>query len=178
MAIKKLYLFVEGNDDVLFFNEIIKPLLYNRFNDIEIIQYAQMKKSKVDLFLVSIQTLNFDYLITADYDFAESVNDKKRLIKHRFEFADVRKIVIVITEIESWFLAGLTQERTEELNLHYLEHTDNLTKEKFNDFFARKFHSRIDFMLEIVKSYSIEEACRRNKSFNYFYTKYLAESPE
>ena len=34
---RKLYVFVEGNDDELFFKTVIVPVLKSKYNDIEII---------------------------------------------------------------------------------------------------------------------------------------------
>ena len=49
-----------------------------------------------------------------------------------------------------------------------LASTDELTKEDFNRLIPRRFDSRIDFMFEILKSFSIETAARRNNSFDFF----------
>lgn len=169
MALRKLYIFVEGNDDAMFFKGVIVPFFKKKYDDVEIVQYAQMKKARVDLFLTSIKTLRFDYFITADIDLAPSVAEKKRTIKHRFDCADMDNIIIVVAEIESWFLAGLSEEALEKFNLPFLDRTDFVTKEEFNDYYLHRFKSRIDFMQEILKNYSVEAAMKRNASFSYFF---------
>lgn len=173
MAFKKLYIFVEGNDDELFFRRVIGPEFINYYDDIEIIQYAQQKKAKIDLLLLSINTLKFDYIVISDIDSAESTGAKKRIIKNRFELVSLDNIIIVITEIESWFLAGLPPEVADYLGLDIIDKTDEITKEDFNTYYIKTYRSRIDFMQEVLKHFSIDIARRRNKSFDFFCQKFF-----
>ena len=54
-----------------------------------------------------------------------------------------------------------------------------MTKEDFNARIPKKFDSRIDFMFEILKSFSIETAARKNQSFHFFVNRYkVYENPE
>ncbi len=78
MKLSKLYIFVEGNDDERFFKHVIVPLMYKKYNDVEIFKYAQWKKEKVNNFINSIKTLQFDYIFTADLDDEPTVGSKKR----------------------------------------------------------------------------------------------------
>ncbi|MCK5741950.1 MAG: hypothetical protein KAH48_07025, partial [Chlorobi bacterium] len=108
MKLKKIYIFVEGNDDERFFKSAIAPKLLEKYDDVEIIKYRQWRKEKVNLFLLSIQTLGFDYIFTADMDFEHSVNKKKQSIQKVYTNAALSSIEIVIVEIESWYMAGLS----------------------------------------------------------------------
>lgn len=44
----------------------------------------------------------------ADIDQERSVRDKKQILFYRFSDIDGRSIVVVVREIESWYLAGIT----------------------------------------------------------------------
>jgi hypothetical protein len=79
----------------------------------------------------------------------------------------------VIKEIESWYLAGLTDESIQKFKIRSFKTTDDITKEKFDNSIPKKFDSRIDFMLEILRYFSIEIANQKNKSFKYFDDKYF-----
>ncbi len=173
MSLKKIYIFVEGNDDEMFFRNVFAPKFLKIYDDIEIIQFAQQKKSKIDLFLLSINTLKFDYILATDIDSAESIGSKKRLLKNRFELVSLDNIVVVITEIESWFLAGLPSEVAVNLGLDVIEKTDEITKEDFNTYYIKTYRSRIDFMQEVLKHFSCDLARKRNKSFDFFYRKFF-----
>ena len=176
---KRLFILVEGEDDVRFFGRTIKPLLMPRYDSVEIIPYACIKREKVNKFIKSITLMKNDYIFVADIDAEYSVRDKKQILYYRFSNVDGGSIVIVIREIESWYYAGITGELAQELGIEYLADTDDLTKEDFNARIPRKFDSRIDFMFEILKSFSLEIAARKNKSFHYFVSRYrIYANPE
>lgn len=82
----------------------------------------------------------------------------------------------MIKEIESWYLAGLDAQACKEFNIHNVPETDSITKEQFDALIPEKFISRIDFMLEILKVFSIESAKQKNMSFKYFIMKYDCET--
>ncbi|MPN26383.1 hypothetical protein SDC9_173807 [bioreactor metagenome] len=158
---------------MLFIQTVANPLLLNYYNDVEIIQYAQMKRQKANKYLESIITLGFDYLILADIDEEASVKQKKNKIKARFDEAAFNNMVIVIAEIESWFVAGIPTELLNKWGIKNFERTELLVKEEFNQLYGSKFRSRIDFMQEILKYYSIDTAIEKNVSFNFFYKSFL-----
>jgi hypothetical protein len=176
---KRLFIMVEGEDDVRFFGRTIKPLLLPRYDSVEIIPYACIKRDKVNRFLKSIVLMKSDYIFVADIDTEYSVRDKKQILYYRFSDIDGGSIVIVIREIESWYYAGITGELAQELGVEELATTDELTKEDFNARIPKKFDSRIDFMFEILKSFSIGTAARKNHSFQYFIHRYrIYPNPE
>ncbi len=168
MKYNKLYIFVEGNDDELFFRKIILPLFLKHYSDVEIFKYAQWKHQKVELFLQSIITLDYDYIFTADIDMLDSVKGKKQVIRHKFGNLDNNKIAIVIKEIESWYLAGCTNEMSSILNIRVPSTTNDITKEDFNAICHQTYRSRIDFMFELLKVFNYSTAEERNDSFRFF----------
>jgi hypothetical protein len=170
---KRLFIMVEGEDDIRFFGRIIKPLLAPSYHSVEIIPYASIKREKVNKFLKSVTLMNNDYIFVADIDQERSVRDKKQILYYRFSDVDGRSIVVVIREIESWYMAGLSFDAAQELGVVDLPDTDNLTKEDFNALIPQQFDSRIDFMFEILKSFSPETAVKKNASFRFFVSRYL-----
>jgi hypothetical protein len=174
----RIFILVEGEDDVRFFGRIIKPLLINRYDAVEIIPYASIKRTKVDNFLKSIRLMNSDYIFVADIDAEQSVRDKKQVLYSHFSHIDGGSIIVVIKEIESWYYAGLTPESVQDLEVPNLPLTDDLTKEDFNRLIPRKYDSRIDFMFEILKYFSIDSARKKNHSFRFFIERYHLEDPE
>jgi hypothetical protein len=171
---KRLFILVEGEDDIRFFGRVIKPLLAPSYHSVEIIPYACIKREKVNKFLKSVVLMNNDYIFVADIDQERSVRDKKQILYYRFSDIDGRSIVIVIREIESWYLAGLSFDASQEVGIADLPSTDQITKEDFNALIPAQFDSRIDFMFEILKSFSLETAVKKNTSFRFFVTRYLA----
>jgi len=176
---RRLFILVEGQDDVRFFGRIVKPLLAPRYDSVEILAYACTKRDKVNRFLQSVSQMKNDYIFVADIDFEHSVRDKKQILYYRFNSIDGKSIVIVIKEIESWYYAGISGNLARELGVSDTSSTDDLTKEDFNRLIPRRFDSRIDFMFEILKSFSMETAARKNHSFDFFTSRYnLQQLPE
>jgi hypothetical protein len=172
---KRLFILVEGGDDVRFFGRVVKPLLVPHYDSVEIIPYACIKRVKVNNFLKSVRMMDNDYIFVADIDAERSVRDKKQILYYRFSHIDGGSIVVVIREIESWYFAGLTDESAKNLGVILPSTTDNLTKEDFNALIPERFDSRIDFMFEILKTFSIGTAMRKNHSFNFFSHRYHLE---
>jgi len=173
----RIFILVEGEDDVRFFGRIIKPLFISLYDSVEIIPYACIKRTKIDNFLKSIRLMKNDYIFVADIDTEQSVRDKKQVLYSHFSHIDGGSIIVVIKEIESWYYAGLTMESVQDLEAPNLALTDDLTKEDFNRLIPVKFDSRIDFMFEILKYFSIDTARKKNHSFRFFVERYHLEDP-
>jgi hypothetical protein len=170
MPQKKLYIFVEGIDDFLFINDVFKSIALKKYDDIEIIQYAQMKRVKVNKYIETIKKMGFDYFVLADIDQEASIKNKRIIIKNRFSEVDYLNIIVVIAEIESWYLAGISKEQSIKWGIHNFERTDIIVKEEFNKVYWCKFHNRIDFMQEIRNHYDISVGVTKNESLKYFYS--------
>jgi len=174
---KRLFILVEGEDDIRFFGRIIKPLFVPRYDSVEILPYATIKRVKVNNFIKSLVQMKNDYIFVADIDRERSVRDKKQLLYHWYSNINGSNIVVVIMEIESWYYAGLPPETLQRFGLPPRPSTDELTKEGFNDLIPLSFDSRIDFMFEILKSFSPATAARHNSSFKFFFERYHLEDP-
>ena len=171
MPYKQLWVIVEGNDDEKFF-EKIKPLLEKKYDSVQIWKYAQEPPKRIKNFLKSIKAMNSDYFFFRDINNSPCVTAKKKKLKKEYKKTiDVDNIIILIKEIESWYLSGLDAKKSKELKIRTFRNTDNITKEKFNGLIPKKFDSRIDFMAEILKRFSVETAKRKNRSFDYFMAK-------
>lgn len=169
---KRLFIWVEGDDDERFFRRILSSKLQEKYDTVEIRKYATMKKEKFDSFIESIKAIGADYIYVTDINDCPCITAKKEETLNIFRNIDKDKIIVVIKEIESWYLAGLNNEKCRKFSIRNLDNTDNVTKENFNALIPKKFTSRIDFMLEILKVFSIEVAKQKNNSFRYFVEKH------
>ena len=61
-------------------------------------------------------------------------------------------------EIESWYLAGISNSIANSIRIRYHCTTNDVTKERFNELIPSSFTSRIDFMNELLKHYDFETA--------------------
>ncbi len=170
-----LYIFVEGDDDERFFREILLPILKKKYDDVKIVKYAQKPKKfeYIEKFIKSIVSMKGDYMYVTDIDHYPCVTAKKQEIQNNLKNIDVNKVLVVIKEIESWYISGLNNSSVKKLGIkQILKTTENVTKEQFDSLIPQKFHSRLDFMREVLKNFSVEIAKQKNKSFMYFIEKY------
>lgn len=169
-----LYIWVEGSTDKLLFEKIQDAFL-KKYRSVKYIQYASLPKKKRIKFLNGIMNLNADYIYFTDIDDSPSVMSKINEVRRILEYIDSKRVVIVISEIESWYLAGLTDEIARKTGISVKYTRNNATKEEFNRFIPRTYRSRISFMKFIMKHFSIITAAEKNKSFKYFYENFLKQ---
>jgi len=172
MRHKRLFLLIEGDDDQRFFETVIKPRFEKKYSSVAIWKYAQQKRKKVGAFLRSIKSMGADYVYSSDINRSPCVMHKKQEIQGRLKTIDSDKIVVLIQEIESWYLAGLDTAASKRLGIPTYKTTNDLTKEDFDDLIPSGFDSRIDFMVEILKCFSTETAGQKNRSFDYLLKKH------
>ncbi|HTY15952.1 MAG TPA: hypothetical protein VMC42_09625 [Methanoregulaceae archaeon] len=178
MEKKRLFIFLEGTDDVRFFEHVVRPRFLHAYASVELVTYACMKSIKVDRFIRGITAMNNDYIIVADIDQEPGVAAKKKVIMSRFIEADYNRIMVIIMEIESWYVAGLDRTAAMDLGLRDHETTDFVTKEVFNRWVPPKYPSRIAFMIDILTRFSLTVAKKKNKSFGYFLKHFLIANPD
>jgi hypothetical protein len=172
MKERRLFILVEGNDDERFFSRIIKPFFAGEYGSVEIVMCACMKNEKVYSFVRSIIEMGHDFILCADIDREPSVRAKKSVLNERYGLFENNHMVIIIREIESWYLAGLDERAQHRLGIRQYESTNHITKEIFNGMIPRHYTSRIAFMGDIIGLFSPHAARERNRSFAYFCQKY------
>ena len=172
MKERRLFIFVEGNDDERFFSRIVKPIFTDVYTSVEIVMYACMKNEKVYKFVRSIIEMEHDFIICADIDQEPSVRAKKSVLNERYGLFENDHMIIIIREIESWYLAGLDERAQHRLGIRYFRGTNHITKEIFNSMIPRHYTSRIAFMGDVIGVFSLLVARENNRSFAYFCQKY------
>ncbi|MDD1673728.1 MAG: hypothetical protein LUP99_04890 [Methanomicrobiales archaeon] len=132
-------------------------------------KYAREKRTRTLKFIMSLRRMGVDFIFVRDIDTATSVGAKKREIRENYEHSIPDQIiVIVVMEIESWYMAGPDPDYLSYLGIRSDdESTDNLTKEAFNRLIPPPM-SRIEFLNELMEHYLIERGTSRNTSFRYF----------
>jgi len=189
MIMRRLSIFVEGAIEKLFFDRILRPELENKYNYIEIIEYSQEKRKweYINDFIKSIKSTDcgykkidpnwaYDYIFIADIDNSPCKTAKKEELRRKIPNLEQNKIIIVVKEIESWYLAGLDEKACKKLKIKCFENTDNITKEDLKRIYANLFgipYESIEsipreFYLDIIENYDIGIAKKKNKTFEYF----------
>ncbi len=175
MCNKQLFIFLEGNDDERFFENVVMPLFQERYSMIRFWKYSQRKPSKVANFIRSIRAMNADYIFARDLNSDPCITSKKGQITKKFNLLAEEKIIIVAKEIESWYLAGMDEKTSKKLSIRKkIQSTDTITKEDFNRLIPKNM-PRIEFMRKILENYDIEIGKKKNSSFEYFLNKWINE---
>lgn len=187
LSYRTLYILVEGRDDERFFERVIGPIFEETYNHVQCWQYSQQEEGKVNSYLYSIRAMQAagaaDLIIVADLDESPCVTDRKERTLSRFRSLSIGndrltgvrlapRVLIVCREIESWYLAGLTDNDCRKLGIpRIFKNTDHLSKEQFLGLMPERFGSKTEFMLEILQVFDHETARSRNRSFRYFMQK-------
>ena len=170
---KRLVVWVEGDRDRRFFEAVVTPRL-SRAHDIVLVKpYRHLERAITNQRLRSMSQEGFDRLFVADLNAAPCVTSRKSKLKEHYTELRDEEIIVVSKEIESWYLAGLTTEGAAALKVKCPASTDQLTKEECDRIRPSRFDVQLDFLLELLRSFDLGTACRRNQSFAYFYRKFL-----
>jgi hypothetical protein len=168
-----LHVFLEGDDDERFIKRIIYPLLINRHAIVKIIKYSREEIIKINKYVHTInQVESWDYVFLTDIDLVTCIANKKQYIGEKYSSLDPSKIIIVVKEIEGWYLAGINDKFRRSVKIKGFRETNGLTKESFRALIPRKY-TRLQFLLELLEYYSLPMAIEKNRSLLYFYNKYL-----
>lgn len=175
MAFSQLFVWVEGPDDQRFVEAILRAELEIHYNLVQVIPYAGMKKEKITKFIESIRAIPYaSYVFLADKNDSPCISAKKQKLTTKIKSLQTGRIALAIREIESWYLAGLTASGHLQLGIAEMASTDHVDKEKFDRLRTKGFESRIDWMVEMLRHYSLPQAAQRNSSLRYFVSKFLS----
>jgi len=181
MPYRLLWVVLEGDDDLDFYQYVLEPLLRDKtyWDWIKPWRYAGETLEDRGNFINSVNAMEADYMILCDINTHPCKTSKKdRLKQHDFDGRIVEdKIIVVIKEIESWYLAGLDNRSMSKVgirkrDLRRLQTTDGITKEDFDDLIPHD-KTRKEFKLDILENYNVDVSKRKNESFRYFLNKWI-----
>lgn len=182
---KQLLIYVEGINDRRFLDKVIVPKFGELgYDHVSVEEYKgdgyKGNCKKISDFIKNIKkiddkpNINFHYIFLTDHDNYPSIQAKKDAISSRIRHIEDDKIVVVIIEIEAWYLAGLDENASRKHQLPHLQHTNDITKEKFEEIIPKAYKKlEIPFRLKILEDYCLETAKTKNDSFKYFHDKFL-----
>jgi len=157
---------VGSDDDQRFVERVVVPALGSRYDFIVPWKYAHQKAGKVNAFLKSIKEAGAHYLLLGSLHAYPCFPRRRDALLQRFSQLDGGRVLVVVKEIASWYLAGLPAENS--LGVTVPAETSLITQEHFYSTIPKGFDSRIDYALEVLKLFDIQVAAGRNPSFHYF----------
>jgi len=174
MGFRRLFLFVEGDDDQRFFQSLL-PLLGERYDHVDFVQSSRMRKGKLDAFVRSVKSMGAEYLVVSDLDRHSCPTAVKEILIDRHPALDPDRIQVVQAEIESWYCAGVPRSDPDfgALGIVTCADTRHITKEAFNAALSGSGGPRIPAMIALLERFDLATAAERNTSFSYFLRKHL-----
>jgi hypothetical protein len=182
-----LHLFVEGKHDVAFYKAFLHKRLCEDFGFRDILYYPYSEKKTLErqklIRIIISQNDRANYLICSDLDKEFNEDLRKKNIKYVSNLFNIdeetleHRIFAVVIEIESWYLAGFTQEFYEKLKIgrFYYKNTEQTTKGTFKKIAETLGIDEVEFRDKLIRThrvhFSIEEAKERNESFRKFFEK-------
>ena len=173
MSYRQLWFFVEGHYDTRFIDSVVRPRIAGLYDSVRVVECASMKREKLYSFLHSVSAMpNSSYFFLKDINSTPYITLKKQLINESFDQrVRIDRAIVVVKEIESWYLAGIDEAACDEIGIRHFIATDDISKEVFCRLIPRKLEPQDDFMIELLKRYSIDIARQKNRSFDYFMNK-------
>lgn len=178
MDCDRLFVLVEGDDDELFFENVIKPKIYHQVTEISYIQYSQKSldhiENKLDKKVKSFNEVPIDaeYIFLSDRDECGSVKKKKEKLDEKYSNLDKEKILVAEVDIESWYFGGITEEVCKEFKIPHFSNTNSLGKRDFMNKLREDLYRNnnfvTSFLRRITKKFDIEECKKSNSSFEDF----------
>ena len=100
------FLFVEGYYDEVFVKKISEKLQIKY--EIKIVKHAMMQDAKVSSYLQSIisEKIKFLFIADTDIDHYKTTVDREKESYRRYPCLNSSNHILVIPEIEGWYIAG------------------------------------------------------------------------
>lgn len=169
MCKRRLVILIEGDDDKDFFDRVIKPRFERKYRPVVLWKYRKKSLEEVNQYLEIEKKRDAEYIFVADNDKLQCVPKKKAEVQKQYHSIDDKsKILIVVKEMEGWYLAGLDENACERLGFSPFKTTDKIGKGKFKKARLASSRSRINFMQDVLRLFDIETAKCKNESFRYF----------
>jgi len=164
----QLYIFIEGPNDIRFFEIVIKPLLSEYFECVQFYEYGTKTKKQVKTFLKALNNMGIKYIFVKDFDSSPCISKRKNDVINKFTHCPNELIQIVKVEIESWYAAGITDRLRKKIRCKDFSDCNKLTKDEFINNISTK-HILQDILIEILNDYDLELAKKRNATLNYLF---------
>jgi hypothetical protein len=156
---------------------VVKPWLLGKgkYRNVETFLYANRKKGIIENYVKTIMEKQEDILCLTDSTHAPCIPGRiNDLISNGIGPFDRRAIIVVVKEIESWYLAGVDGQCCRRIGIPYFDRTEQVNKEEFHSIIAKsKYKPRPACRFEMLKNFNVVLASQRNSSFYRFYSKYL-----
>ena len=94
-----LFIFVEGDDDYRFFENVIKPVFESKYDWVEVRTYQNVRKKYLKKFIRSLPSINGHYIYVRDFNNAKCISQIKSKITTKIKEIDKNNILVIVKKI-------------------------------------------------------------------------------
>lgn len=177
MPLGSIYAFVEGLDDKRFFKKVVEPRLNRKFPEriIHLVMWTQTKNKAIEEKFLNCAKLDGGLVLYfVDFDSGPCIRGRKTEEVGKQSGLREEDVIVVVPEIESWYVAGLNAKAMEQFKFQSLDDVNDLSKSRFKRLVAKSIFDDEDWaMQEILEVYDIDTARKTNHSFDWFMGKFF-----
>ena len=167
------FLFVEGDSDELFLNRVYFANVGSVYS---IFPYAQ-KRSNAKKLLNAIQLQNGKFIFLHDSDSSVNLDLLKINLANEYGITNCDSICIVIWEIESWLIAGMSNDerlklKSGSLPMSKWRSPQRINKEYFEEIADKNNLNKTAFEEHCRQIFDFQLALGRSKSMKDFHEKF------
>lgn len=165
---RKLLILIEGPTDKEFFEKIIKPPIERqRELTVSLITYSEKTNRTVNKFIQSFLDMECECYLFRDFDQGPCFTQLRETLNQKFPLLNNENILIIKKEIESWILAGISDELIIEVTqIEELKNTEKVSKEDFKALLESS-NSTTEIRSKILNEFDLKKAVQRNKTLRY-----------
>ncbi len=162
-----IYILVEDDWDRDYYEKILEPKLYEKYNQVIPYKYIRKPKPEVIKYVKVMLKIGADYYVLTDLNHSPSIECAKEKVSKRMgNLIDYDNIIVVIKEIECWIMAGMKDSILKQCPMSLnISNTEIYDKEEFLPMMS---HNPSVFYTRILNTYDIDKALERNSSLTYF----------
>jgi hypothetical protein len=169
----RLWVLIEGEQDERFFKKILHKQFRKKYKYVHYWPYAEEKPELFEGMISSCIDENIDYIITGDCDSDDPNTHVDKLYERSNKIVNKSNIFIIIKEIESWYLSGLSEDKIKLMEFkESFDNTNDLTKQDFENMKPKKYKSFYYYITTILSYFDHNIAINKNNSFKQFIEKY------
>ncbi len=166
---KLITLFVEGEEDRIFAERILKPRLQARYDYVQIHTHANTPDNDLKRHFSSLKRMGSDYLFVVDYDTGPCFSAIRSEYAERYTpHLPESQVLAARRMIEAWYTAGVPDKNP--FKAHIPHTTEDIDKQAFIKLFGNQAKSRTErreLLQQILELYDWELALQRSQSLRY-----------
>jgi len=164
---------VEGTTDKTFAETVIRPLIEARYERIIVSEMSRVEKDVRKKLIYEFERFSSTVVILVDGNGRPCITASKNHARQAFGGYPVDDLVVVVeSEIESYYLAGLSAEGAQQVSVTVSDKTSSVSKENLRKLMKCEHATPfLPLLYTLLEYFDVRLARQRNRSFDYLCTR-------